>query len=181
MKLLIETTVTISLVSPSQCWHEMRYALLILEKNWLAWRTMRPSNGKNVKCQMSDLIAIWGDGTTQSELEGTYCTVTKICWKKKQMCQLLLLLLCTYLSSEYCSQFLLILNMGYIQDYTYEQQLRTVHKLRLLWTAGMIIYPQALWGSFSFNHICLFILKQYIFLHTKLKQTKIQSWSSNDL
>lgn len=134
---------------------------------------MRPSNGKNAKCQMSDLITIWGDGTIQSEMEGTYCTVTKICWKQKQMCRLLLLLLRTCLSSEYCSQFVLILDMGYIQVYTYEQQLRTVHKLWLLGTAGIIIYPQALWGSFFFNHICLFILQRYIFMQTKLKQTKV--------
>ena len=63
------------------------------------------------ECQMSDLIAIWGDGTIQSELGGTYCTVTRIRCKREQMCQLLLLLLCTCLSSEYCCQF--IFNIGY--------------------------------------------------------------------
>lgn len=45
-----ETTVIISVALLSQCWHEMRYTLLILVGNWTAWRTMRSSNGNNAKC-----------------------------------------------------------------------------------------------------------------------------------
>lgn len=57
---------------------------------------------------------------------------------------------------------ILILDMGHIQDYTYEKQLRTLHKLWLLWTAGIIIYPSGVPSpstifAFSYLRIIYFL------------------------
>lgn len=60
----------------------MRHTLLILRENRLAWRTMAVGNARKGKCLN---LLVFGDDTIQSKLEGTYCSVTKICWKQKHM------------------------------------------------------------------------------------------------